>query len=232
MMYIMSKSESKVYEAPALSVDMVLFQIIDAKLYVLLIKRAEQPFKDMWALPGGYNPKGETTVEATGRVLRSKAGIHIKDLPIVEQLYAFDTVARDPRGHCLSVTYLGLGLNLVPLGGKATHQPQFYAVNELPDLAFDHDRIIHFAIDRLIERLKETNIVYGLLPNLFTMKQLQEAYESVIGHSLDKRNFRKKFLALDLITPTDEYQQSGAHRPARLYKFRQRKLVLLSKDFD
>lgn len=223
---------SKGYEAPALSVDMVLFQIIDTRLYVLLVNRAEAPFKGMWALPGGYNPKGETTQQATARVLRQKGGIDIKDLAVVEQVYAFDTVARDPRGHAVSVTYMGLGLGLVPLGGKDTHQPQFFPVDELPELAFDHENIIHFAKQRLIERIKETNIVYALLPNLFTMTLLQEAYEAVLGHELDKRNFRKKFLNLDLIIPTDEYHQSGAHRPARFYKFKSRKLVLLSRDFD
>ena len=228
----MSKDEAKDYQAPALSVDMVLFQIIDRRLYVLLINRADAPFKGMWALPGGYNPKGETTTQALERIVKQKAGIDITDLPVIEQLYAFDTVARDPRGHCLSVTYLGLGLGIVPVGGKSTHQPQFYPFDELPEMAFDHADIVRFARERLIERLKETSIVYGLLPNLFTMTLLQEAYEAVLNHPLDKRNFRKKFQSLNLITPTDEFHQTGAHRPARFYKFKSRKLVLLSKDFD
>jgi 8-oxo-dGTP diphosphatase len=228
----MSKDELKNYQAPALSVDMVLFQIIDRRLYVLLINRADAPFKGMWALPGGYNPVGETTTQALSRIVRQKAGVDITDLAVIEQLYAFDTVARDPRGHCLSVTYMGLGLGIVPLGSKTTHQPQFYPVDELPELAFDHADIIRFARERLIERLKETSIVYGLLPSLFTMTLLQETYEAVFGHELDKRNFRKKFQSLNLIVGTDEFHQTGAHRPARFYKFNSRKVIILSKDFD
>jgi len=211
---------------------MVLFQLIDNELFVLLINRANEPFKDMWALPGGYNPVGETTLGATKRVLKSKAGIDIGDIPFVEQVRAFDTVARDPRGHAVSVTYMGLARNMVPQAGKTTHNPQFYPVNDLPELAFDHADIIRFARDCLITKIANTSAVYALLPHLFTLSQLQAAYEAVFGRKLDKRNFRKKFLSFGLIKPSNELHREGAHRPARLYTFKKQTVQDLSRGFD
>src|SRR5574338_1601719 len=105
---------SSEYVPPILTVDSVIFQLIDDELFVLLIKRANEPFKGTYALPGGYNAAGETTHDAMSRILLQKAGLEVKDLKLVEQLYTFDTVARDPRGHAVSVTYMGLGKDLVP----------------------------------------------------------------------------------------------------------------------
>src|ERR671930_62620 len=96
-----------VYTPPTVTVDGVIFQLIDGELSLLLIKRAREPFKGSWALPGGYNNAGETTQEALDRVLAYKAGVRLSQLDLVEQLYTFDTVARDPRGHAVSITYLG-----------------------------------------------------------------------------------------------------------------------------
>lgn len=230
-MYIMSEAK---YIAPNVSVDNVIFQLIDNELSVLLIQRARDPFKGMWALPGGYNPAGETTHEAMARILKAKTGIATSQLAYIEQLYTFDTIARDPRGHCISVTYLGLTRNLIPKAGKTTESPQFFPVNSLPEnLAYDHDDIIRYAHNkRLKPKINTTNVIYGLLPTLFTLSQLQVAYEAVLGRTLDKRNFRKKFLSLKLIQPTSEYHMEGAHRPAKLYKFNKQSLQTLSQSFD
>lgn len=229
-MYIMSSQ--KTYEAPALSVDLVLFQLIDNQLHTLLIHRANEPFKNMWALPGGYNPKGETTHQAVDRIVKEKAGVNTKDIGLIEQIYTFDTVARDPRGHAVSVTYMGIGKDVIPTATRTTHHPQLFPVHELPDLAFDHGDIVKYAHDCLKNKLAETTAVYALLPKLFTLSQLQTAYEAVLGHPLDKRNFRKRFLGLELLQPTSEFHMSGAHRPAKLYKFKAQKLQTLSKDFS
>lgn len=220
------------YIAPNVSVDGVIFQLMDNELAVLLIQRANEPFQGMWALPGGYNPAGETTKEAFERVLKSKAGIGADRLNFVEQLYTFDTVARDPRGHAISVTYMGLGKNLTPRAGKSTEHPQFFLVNELPRLAYDHGEIIKYAHERLSSKLSYTNAVCALLPKLFTLSQLQAAYEAVLGKALDKRNFRKKFLSLELVRPTSETHMDGAHRPAKLYQFNRQTLEYLSRAFD
>ena len=220
------------YLPPILTADCVVFQLIDGVFSVLLIQRQNEPFKGTWALPGGYNAIGETTREAMERVLSAKGGIDPKRLKLIEQLYTFDTVARDPRGHAVSVTYLGLGINLVPKEGKKTQNPGFFPVDKLPKLAYDHANIVHYAHTRLRAKITYTNAVFGLLPELFTLTQLQNAYEQIMGRTLDKRNFRKKFLSLELIHATNEYHKEGAHRPARLYRFNKQELEELSRSFD
>jgi 8-oxo-dGTP diphosphatase len=220
------------YTPPTLTVDAVIFQIIDNELFVLLIKRSNDPFKNCWALPGGYNAAGETTQDALNNVLKRKSGISLEELRLLEQLYTFDTVARDPRGHAVSVTYMGLGKDIVPKEDKRTQNPAFYSVDSLPELAYDHKKIIEYAHDRLKSKITYTNAVFALLDPLFTLSQLQSAYEAILCRPLDKRNFRKKFLSLELIKPTSEYLREGAHRPARLYKFNQQSLEALSRSFD
>ncbi len=221
------------YVAPTLTVDAVIFQLLDDQLGVLLIQRQHAPFKGQWALPGGYNPTGETTHEAFGRVLHTKAGLKVSDLRFVEQLYTFDTVARDPRGHAVSVTYLGLGKDLVPAGSVTTQNPQFFPLTSLPEsVAYDHADIVRYARSRLEAKISYTNAVFALLPKLFTLSQLQTAYEAILGRPLDKRNFRKKFLSLNLIAATTEYFRQGAHRPALLYRFNKQGLETLSRSFE
>ena len=220
------------YKPPTLTVDSVIFQLIDNNLSVLIIKRAEEPFKDKYALPGGYIAEGNTTKEAMARVLRTKAGINVDELNLVEQLYTFDTISRDPRGHAVSVTYMGLGKDIAPNIEKTSQHPEFYPVKELPELAYDHEDIIKYARERLQSKIGYTNAVFALLPKLFTLSQLQSAYEAILGRQLDKRNFRKKFLKLNLIQETDELHMQGAHRPARLYKFNSQKLETLDRSFD
>jgi 8-oxo-dGTP diphosphatase len=219
------------YVPPTLTVDAIIFQLIDNVLNVALIQRANEPFKGAWALPGGYSPEGETTLQALERVVEYKAGINIQnDLSYIEQLYTFDTVARDPRGHAVSVTYMGCGRNISP--DKAYSVVSFFPVNNLPPIAYDHKDIIAYAHQRLIAKLTYTNAVYAFLPERFTLGELQSAYEAIFGHELDKRNFRKKFLGLGLSEETDEMKREGAHRPARLHRFKSDKLEVLSRSFD
>lgn len=218
------------YVAPTLTVDAVIFQLIDNELSVLLMQRPNDPFKGSWALPGGYNPEGETTLVALERIVQEKTGVNIKnDLSYIEQLYTFDTVARDPRGHAVSVTYMGCGRDIPsdPSTGVG-----FFPVKSLPELAYDHADIIHYAHQRLIAKLTYTNAVYAFLPPRFTLAELQAAYEGIFGYALDKRNFRKKFLSLGLTEETDEKRRDGAHRPALLHKFRSQTLETLSRSFD
>jgi 8-oxo-dGTP diphosphatase len=220
------------YIPPTLTVDNVIFQLENDELTLLLIQRASDPFAGSWALPGGYCAAGETTTDAMNRVLQAKAGVSTNNLGIIEQLYTFDTVARDPRGHAVSVTYMGLGRNIAPQSGASTQNPRFYPVTGLPGLAYDHREIINYALERLQAKLTYTNAIFALLPPKFTLSQLQSAYEAVLARPLDKRNFRKKFQSLDLILETDDMYKEGAHRPARLYKFRSTKLEYLERSFD
>ena len=219
------------YVPPTLTVDAVIFQLVDNILHVCLVKRAHEPFAGQWALPGGYSPEGETTIQALERVVEYKSGINaIKDLSYIEQLYTFDTVARDPRGHAVSVTYMGAGRNLVPTSNDGS--AAFFPVDNLPEIAYDHKDIIQYAHERLISKLTYTNAVYAFLPPRFSLAELQTAYEAIFGHELDKRNFRKKFLSLGLTEETEEMRREGAHRPARLHRFTSDTLVVLSRSFD
>jgi len=224
-------SYSQSYEPPTLAVDGVFFQIKDNIFEVLLIKRSAEPFKNCWALPGGYNPKGETTREALQRVIHLKSGLDVaQDLSYIEQVCAIDTVARDPRGHAVSIVYMGCGRKLSH--GEGCEESQFYPLDHLPTLAYDHDEIINLAKSRLINKLGHTNIVFSLMPKKFTQTQLQTAYESILGRALDKRNFRKKFLSLDFIKETGDTWREGAHRPAKLYTFKSNTLVDADNGFD
>lgn len=220
------------YTPPTLTVDSVIFQLVENDLCVLLIQRTNNPFKGSWALPGGYCAAGETTQDAMQRILMAKASFNTKNLSLIEQLYTFDTVARDPRGHAVSVTYMGIGKNLYLEDEQSAQNPQFFPVTNLPELAYDHKEIITYAHQRLQSKLTYTNAAFALLHEKFTLTQLQSTYEAVIGRELDKRNFRKKFLSLDLINDTGETFREGAHRPAKLYSFNKQSLESLSRSFD
>lgn len=219
------------YIPPTLTVDAVIFRIEGGMLEVLLLERPNEPFEGWWALPGGYNAEGETTTHALRRIVKHKAGVDInKDLSHVEQLYTFDTVDRDPRGHAVSVTYTGWGreVKIRDAGSKTA----FLQVNTLPELAYDHANIIKYARERLIAKMTYTNAVSAFLAPKFTLTQLQSAYQIIFDREFDKRNFRKKFLSLELIHDTGETWRDGAHRPAKLYEFNSKTLESLSRSFD
>lgn len=221
---------TKPYAPPTLTVDAVIFQVNNNTLKVLLLKRPNEPFKGEWALPGGYNAKGETTTDALERVVFQKTGIKIKDdLRYIEQLYTFDTINRDPRGHAVSVTYMGCGRNITY---NEDLEVAFFDVNKIPKLAYDHASIIKYAKERLIAKMAYTNSAFAFLNRKFTLTQLQTVYEIVFGREFDKRNFRKKFLSLNLIHETNELWRDGAHRPAKLYEFNSSKLENLNRSFD
>lgn len=218
------------YAPPTLTVDAVVFRLNGASLEVLLVRRSAEPFKNSWALPGGYNAAGQTTLDALAAVLARKTGVPLDGLAHVEQLYTFDTVARDPRGHAVSVAYMACGRDIAMRGGS--DETTFYSVDTLPELAYDHAEIIRYARERLSHKLGYTNAAFSLLPATFTLSQLQLVYEAVLGRSLDKRNFRKKFLSLNLISETGDSWRDGAHRPAKLYAFNTPSLETLERSFE
>jgi hypothetical protein len=218
------------YRAPTLTVDLVAFRVRETQLEVLLLKRANEPFRGEWALPGGYNSAGETTTEALSRVAKTKVGLDIDtDLGFFEQLVTVDTVARDPRGHAVSVVYVGCGYQFDL--ASASQVCRFWPVTALPKTAFDHEKIIEYARSRLASKLGYSNAVSGLLAKEFTLTQLQVAYEAVLGWALDKRNFRKKILSLGMIVETGGRWAEGAHRPAKLYRFTSSNLQILPSLF-
>jgi 8-oxo-dGTP diphosphatase len=208
----------KEYIPPTLTVDMVTFQIVAGKLEVLLVERAYDPFQGAWALPGGYNAAGQTTLEALDAIMQRKVGVNVhSQLSHIEQLYTFDTVARDPRGHAVAVVYSGYGRDITL--HHPSHQARFFPVDDLPELAFDHIKIIKYALRRLRNRINYTNLVVTFMPQHFTLTQLQNAYEAILDKPLDKRNFRKRITNLGMIHDTGQVTSGSAHRPAKLYSF-------------
>jgi len=201
-----------------ITVDVVVFTLRQAKLELLLISRADKPYQGVRALPGGFLQAKETSLQAAQRILHDKAGV--SDV-YTEQLYTFDNFGRDVRGHFPSITYYALvpehKLNIESSG--TTQQPQLFAVSDLPRLAFDHAKIIAYALGRLRAKLEYTNLAFSLLPTEFTLNQLQKTYEAVLDRPLDKRNFRKKFMSLGIIQATGAKTTGQRYRPAQLYSF-------------
>lgn len=218
------------YYRPSVTSDVVIFTIENNYLEVLLINRNNAPFKNRPALPGGFLRKGETSLNATKRILKDKAGL---ENVYTEQLCTFDDLERDPRGPVLSIAYYSIAPRK-EIGIKEsdkTEHPHFIPINNLPKLAFDHKEIIKYAVNRLQSKFEYTNVCYSLLPTEFTLTELQNIYEAVLGRPMDKRNFRKKFLQLDLIKDTGHISKGGRQRPARLFKFKKRELTELKKFF-
>jgi 8-oxo-dGTP diphosphatase len=211
---------SHTYEYPraALTVDCVVFGFDGGELQVLLIRRGLDPFKGKWALPGGFVRVEETLDEAARRELEEETGL--KNV-FLEQLYSFGAVKRDPRERVVSVAYYALvkSTDHVTAASTDASDAQWFVVSKLPSLAFDHAAILDAALTRLRGKLTYQPIGFELLPQKFTLTQLQRLYESVLGAELDKRNFRKKVLGYELLIPLKETHREGAHRPAQLFRF-------------
>jgi len=216
------------YPRPALTIDCVVFGYDAEALKVLLIQRGQQPFAGKWALPGGFIHLDETLEAAARRELREETGV--ADL-YLEQLYTFGAVARDPRERVVSVAYYALvDLSRHCLAAATdARAAAWFAVQETPPLAFDHDAILAMAHQRLRSKVRYQPIGFELLPKKFTLTQLQRLYESILGAPLDKRNFRKKILGMSLLIALDEFEQDVAHRAARLYQFDETKYRALTE---
>jgi 8-oxo-dGTP diphosphatase len=213
---------------PALTVDCVVFGLDQRDLKVLLIERALEPFAGQWALPGGFVRIDETVEQAARRELQEETGL---DKVYLEQLYTFGDLDRDPRERVVSVAYYAL-VRLAANTAQANtdaRKAEWFALNRMPSLAFDHDRIFRVAYERLQNKVCYQPIGFELLPKKFTLSQLQQLYEIILGQELDKRNFRKKMLGMNVLVETDEYEQGVAHRAARLYRFHKTKYQELLK---
>jgi 8-oxo-dGTP diphosphatase len=207
-----------------LTVDLVMFTIQDDVLQVLLVQRAVPPFQSRWALPGGFPLEGESLDRAARRELEEETGV--KDV-YLEQLYTFGDPERDPRGRVVTVAYYALiGSDRTLRPGTDAEAARWFPCGHQPPLAFDHDRILHYAIERLRNKLEYTTVGFQLLPRTFTLTELQRVYEAILGRPLDKRNFRRKMELLGILTPLKEWRRGGA-RPARLYSFSARKFEKL-----
>jgi len=207
-----------------LAVDSVIFSVQDNQLNALMIQMQKKPYTNKWAFPGGIIKQNETTEVAARRILKEQAGV--SDV-YLEQLATFDDPKRDPFGRVVSVAYFALvPANEVKLQDSSKfNNVTWWPVNNLPELAYDHKKIAKTALERLRAKLEYSNVAYSLLPKEFTLSDLQGVYESILGRKLDKRNFRRKILSLDIILPSGNKVTGKSHRPAALYKFKDQKLV-------
>ncbi|HEY9722745.1 MAG TPA: NUDIX domain-containing protein [Oscillatoriaceae cyanobacterium] len=216
------------YPRPMVTVDTVVFTVIEQDLRVLLVKRKLEPFQGRWAIPGGFVEMDEALDEAAKRELLEET--NVRDL-YLEQLYTFGDPGRDPRGRVISVAYFALvsAEHRELIAATDTSEVAWFSVYRLPKLAFDHDRIVAYALQRLRYKLDYTSVGFQLLPKKFTLTELQRLYEIILDKPLDKRNFRKKILALGVLTPLAETKSEGPHRPAQLYAFSEETFYLKDK---
>ena len=199
------------------TVDIVIFTIEAGELKVLLVKRGIPPFKGQFALPGGFVHEDESLDDAAMRELREETGV--SDL-YLEQLYSFGEPKRDPRERVVTIAYYALiAADRSQLAaGTDTTEAAWWKLSKLPQLAFDHQEILDYAIERLRNKLEYTTVGFQLLPERFSLTELQGVYEAILDKKLDKRNFRRKIELLKILKPTSGYRRGG-QRPARLYRF-------------
>ncbi len=217
------------YPHPALTVDCIIFGFDGQNLKVMLIQRKSEPFAKMWALPGAFIDEAESLESCAERVLMKECNISGVYL---EQLFTFGNPARDPRERVISVAYMGLvkTADFELIAGNDELQIEWRDVKEIPDLAFDHQQILQTAIDRIRGKIRYQPIGFELMNPKFTLPQLQQLYEAILGQSLDRRNFRKKLLTMQILKQLPEKQQNVAHKAAFYYEFdKERYEVLMTE---
>lgn len=199
----------------AIAVVVVIFTVRQGSLSVLLIERAAEPSRGEWALPGGALLDDESLDAAAKRKLEDETGV--SDV-FLEQLYTFDRLGKGRAD--IVVTYFALvDLAQTRMRADLEWRPAWQTVHPLPKLAFENERVVAYAEERLRNKLDYTNIVYSLLPKRFTLTQMQHVYEAILGEVLDKRNFRRRVVGLGIVRETGQTSKQGAHRPAMLYEF-------------
>jgi 8-oxo-dGTP diphosphatase len=212
------EKEEKEYPKPSVTVDIVIFTIHENELKVLLIKRDLPPFKNSWAIPGGFVRIGESLEEAAKRELEEETGV--KDV-YLEQLYTFGEVNRDPRGRVITISYMAL-INSDKLKVRANtdaSEVKWFSVSKIPTLAFDHNNILSYAIKRLRWKFEYTSVAFSLLPKKFSISSLQRIYEIAFNKKFDKRNFNKKIHSLNILKK-EEFLSEVSYRPPQLYSLK------------
>ncbi|HJU12112.1 MAG TPA: NUDIX domain-containing protein [Candidatus Binataceae bacterium] len=210
---------------PKVAVDIVLFAIDDGQVTCYLVRLRWGPLSGKWAFPGGLVREGEMLDDAARRELHQSAGL--SDC-YIEQLFSFGDPHRDPKSHVVSVAYMALidRVSAVHSCSKKYANGEWFDVKALPQLAYDHTEIAEYAVRRLKAKLEYTNIACNLLPPAFTFAQLEELYGIVLGRALDRRNFRRRIMSMNLLNRSP-MKRRGKHRPATLYSFQQRSLQVI-----
>ena len=227
------------FEHPSVCVDVALLTQVDAELRVFLIRRDAHPHRGEWSLPGGFVAMDESIEDAANRILRDKAGI---EGVFLEQLYTFGQPDRDPRTRVITIAHYALvdwsrlddlrarrdatlATVFVHWEGETGGPVDMKTDGETLDIAFDHTDIVGMAIQRVRGKLDYAPIGFQLLPERFTLLQLQQVHETVLGQGLNKDSFRRRMLASGMLEPTGERQTDVGHRPAELYRFLRRSAV-------
>ncbi len=206
------------YPKPSVTIDVIIFTIKDNDLKVLLVKRKIEPFKDKWALPGGFVQIDEPLEQAAKRELEEETGV--KNV-YLEQLYTFGDPERDPRGRVITIAYMALikSDDIKLQAATDVSDAQWFSIKKIPKLAFDHKKILDYSVQRLKWKLEYTTVAFSLLPKKFAISQVQKIYEIAFNKKFDKRNFAKKILSLNILKE-EGINNDVPYRPPMLYSLK------------
>lgn len=208
------------YPRPAVTTDCVIFGYDGKELKVLLIKRGIEPFKGCWAFPGGFLNMDEDALAGARRELKEETGL---EDAFIEQFHTFSEPGRDPRGRVITIAHYALVKIQEVEGGDDAAQARWFPICEVPPLAFDHDRILRMAMSRLKEKIHFEPVGFELLPDVFTMPQLQNLYEAILEVHFDRRNFASKMLKLGILEDTGDRPAGASSRIPVSYRFNKEK---------
>jgi len=214
------------YPHPAVTADCVIFGFDGVSIKVLLIQRGIEPFKGQWAFPGGFMTIDESIEECAKRKLEEETGLKNAS---VEQFYTFSDVNRDPRERVITVAHYALVRLSEVKGGDDAASACWFSMDEVPSLAFDHDRILRMAVNRLKERICFEPIGFELLPEVFTMTELQNLYEAILEVKFDRRNFYNKMLKLGILSEAEPRSANASRRIPTKYRFNAEKYAELKQ---
>ncbi|MBO7294130.1 MAG: NUDIX hydrolase [Bacteroidaceae bacterium] len=214
------------YPHPSVTTDCVIFGFDGTTIKVLLIKRGIEPFKGKWAFPGGFMKIDETAEDCAKRELEEETGLKNTS---VEQFYTFTDVNLDPRERVITIAHYALVRLSEVKGGDDASFAQWFSMDEIPSLAFDHDRILRMAINQLKERICFEPIGFDLLPEVFTMSKLQNLYEAILEVKFDRRNFYNKMLKLGILSEAEPRPKNASRRTPSKYRFNSDKYAELKQ---
>ena len=211
---------NKLYQNQGIHVISAIFTVIDNQVKVLLIKRKNKPYENMWGLVGGALYNNETLEDGTIREIFEKTGLSKVNL---FQFGTYDEIDKTPDMRMIAVCYLGVidaSKATLIKENKNTSDASWFNINSVPELAFNHNKILNDGIVKLKEKITESNILKTLFPNEFTMPEIQRTYETILQKQFDRRNFRKKIISLGLVEDVNKTISQNGSKPAKLYRFK------------